>query len=469
MSTRHLLLLLALPLLCSAVLAQAPGAHWSTTPTTTNPPLRRENPGVSDGVYMYVFGGQSGNSGGAPLNDLWRFDGVTWTEMTANGAAGSPPERDRAGITWDMALNRLVVFGGEDAAGSALGDTWHWDPITNLWSDVTPTGTSPSARKFCALAWDAVNTRVLLFGGLQGTSTHLNDTWVFDGVSWMELAPAGPLPPVRRQHVLVERPDFADVIMCGGQEAGGAGMLGDTWRWDGASWTQIATTVSPAGKVAIDAAYDQSRQRIVIAGGNPGPTGSISEFDSVTNDWVIRPLDPGIYKVTRYFMAYVPSMGKTFKVSGQALNATTPPDLTYEFQSDFVATYTMSGTACAGVAGVPTLVATTPWLDRTFSVTVANVAATEAVTMLSGVDTTSWMGVPLPWDLSAAGYPGCTLYVSPFFITDLGIGTGGAFSFAFPNDPSIYGLQFFNQAILVDTATGAAAFTGLGTGTLGVL
>ena len=79
------------PLTCVSSLAQAPGPEWTATATgASEPALRRENPGTTDGTYLYVFGGQSGNSGGVRMNDLWRFDGSVWTQMTADGAAGSP-------------------------------------------------------------------------------------------------------------------------------------------------------------------------------------------------------------------------------------------------------------------------------------------------------------------------------------------------------------------------------------------
>ena len=328
-----------LALCCVTVTAQT----WSQTPTASDPPVRRENPGTSNGTHMYVFGGQTGNSGGVPLNDLWQFDGTTWTQMTADGAAGSPPARDRAGVTWDWTNNKLIVFGGEDLAGAALGDTWEWDPATNAWTDVTPVGLSPSARKFTALAYDWANFTVMMFGGLDGAGAHKNDTWHFNGTTWTELTPVGPLPNIRRQHVLVGRSDFFDVILAGGQDAGGAGFLGDTWKWDGVNWTEIVTVNQPAGVVAIDAAYDLQRQRIVIASGNPGPTALNSEFDSLTNDWVVLPLDPGIFKCTRYFMAYIAATGKTYKVSGQALNSAAPADKTYENGLGLPAPYPGSG------------------------------------------------------------------------------------------------------------------------------
>ncbi len=248
-------------------------------------------------------------------------------------------------------------------------------------------------------------------------------------------------------------------------------MYGDTWRWDGANWNEIVTTNAPVGRVAMDAAYDQLRQRVVITSGNPGPTGSISEFDSITNDWVIRPLDPGIFKVTRYFAAYVPALRKMFKVSGQALNATRPPTNTYEYQSDFVAGFGISGAGCPGSLGVPTQVLNSlPWTNRSFSISAAGASSTEQVWILAGLDNTSWNGVSLPLNTTPIGVPGCTLYVAPILQIPLGVGPGAApFTLPIPNDPAFAGVPFYTQMLLIDTVTGSVGSTALGTGVFGVL
>lgn len=104
-------------------LAQAPGPSWVLTTNVNNPPLRRENQGTADNNFMYVFGGTTGNSGGSRLNDLWRFDGLNWMLMTADGAPGSPPARHQAGVAWDFTRNKLVTFGGQNAANAKLTDT----------------------------------------------------------------------------------------------------------------------------------------------------------------------------------------------------------------------------------------------------------------------------------------------------------------------------------------------------------
>lgn len=381
-----------LPFLCLSALAQSPGAHWSVTPSGTNPSQRRENPGAADNDNMYVFGGQSGQSGGTRMNDLWKFDGSSWTEMTTDGAVGSPPQRSQAGVTWDFAINKLVVFGGYDNTGAVLDDVWTWDPTTNTWANMMPPA-GPSARRFVAMTYDPNTSSVVMFGGLDASGAHLNDTWILIGGStWIQMAPT-TVPPERRQHHLVTRNDFGDVLMCGGQNASQPAPTKwkrDTWIWDGSDWSEIITTTLPASQVANDAAYDELRQRVVLASGNGSggsPTALISEFDSIANDWVQRPLDPGIYKVSRYFAAYVPSLGKTFKASGQILNAAAPATNTYEFQSDVIADATQYGSGCSGPGGALTLTSDSrPWTERTWTGTCSNLGATSLALGVWGVN-----------------------------------------------------------------------------------
>src|SRR5688572_9422326 len=107
------ILTLSLPAiaLLAAAAAQAPGAHW-TQLTTNTPPSTRENPGVSDGSWFYVFGGIP-VSGPLRSNALHRYDPVAnlWTTLSAEGAPGAPTARAQGAVAWDFARGRLVVFG----------------------------------------------------------------------------------------------------------------------------------------------------------------------------------------------------------------------------------------------------------------------------------------------------------------------------------------------------------------------
>ena len=317
----------ALLLLTSTLAAQYP-ISWSVTTTTGSPTWTRENAGVASATDMYVFGGRTGNSGGVHTNGLWRFDGATWTQMTANGAVGSPPARDQAAICWDFGRNVLVVFGG-NSAGGVLGDTWEWDPMTNTWSQIM--GAGPPARRFTAMAWDPTSSSdIILFGGLDSGGVHLNDTWLyFAGGGWTQVTPA-TTPATRRQHSMMTRQDFGDVVLCCGQDASlpvPTRFRTDLFVWDGSDWTQVITANTPAAVVANQAVYDSGRQRIVVVGGNGisggSPTSQISEFDAQTNDWTVfgyatpGTSDPVIGRISRYFAAYIPATGYIYKVGGQ--------------------------------------------------------------------------------------------------------------------------------------------------------
>lgn len=353
---------------------QAP--NWAVTPGVSGSPTwTRENPGAASATHMYVFGGKTGNAGGVVTNALWEFDGATWTQRTANGAVGSPPARDKAAVCWDSSRNVLVVFGGEGTSG-VLGDTWEWDPMTNAWTQIMITG--PSARRWVAMAADpSAAGDVVLFGGLDGSGTHLNDTWVYVGGAsplWYQAAPTN-IPAVRRQHSMVTRPDLNDVVLCCGQDAtqvAPAKWRTDVWTWDGFDWTLIPTTNTPAAVVANQAVYDVSRQQIVVTGGNGinggSPTSEISEFDSVLNDWVVyaqaTPSTPApvIGRVSRYFAAYLPSTGYIYKINGQQQSgASVSTTLQYGFGlppiypgngADVAIEIVLNGSVSAGSAGV---------------------------------------------------------------------------------------------------------------------
>ncbi|MCB9869978.1 MAG: hypothetical protein H6837_08985 [Planctomycetes bacterium] len=457
---------LSLSLLCSTAATQSPGALWSLTPNVTGsvPTQRRENPGTASDTKLYVFGGRAGNSGGAPMNDLYEFDGKTWTQLSANGASGSPPQRDKAGVCWDFKRGKLIVFGGEDTSGTLLNDTWEFDPVTTAWKDITPASNNPSARRWLSIAYDPTTGAVILFGGLDASSTHLADTWMFNGGLWTQLTPTGA-PSTRRQHHLVTRPDFGDVVLCGGQDTTittTAKFRTDVWRFVGLNWVQIATTTSPAATVANDAAYDEIRRRIVLTGGNSiagvQPTGEISEFDCVDNAWVIRrgptAPDPVIGRISRYFTAFVPALGKIYKISGQVPNGGASPTTTCEYQTDALSTATAGSVGCVGSAGTPELVAPDlAWLGRTMVLEVRNTPATSS-TLLGFSFTTS----SIPLSLLGLGPASCVLTLNPLLVFGAPKNTNGnpELSIAIPNDPNALSAPPLLVQGLVSTGPNAA-------------
>jgi Galactose oxidase, central domain len=82
-------------------------------------------------------------------------------------ATGQPPARTEAAMAYDAADGTLVLFGGEGRSGS-LGDTWTWDG--SAWTQVHPS-TSPPPLAGAKMAYDPVSHDLVLTGGarIQGS------------------------------------------------------------------------------------------------------------------------------------------------------------------------------------------------------------------------------------------------------------------------------------------------------------
>ena len=185
---------------------------------------------------------------------LW--NGSTWTVA----ATTVGPSATGGTLAYDRARQRVVHFGGW--TGSTITtDTWEWDGIT--WTQRATTG--PSARCLPASAFCTVRNRVILFGGEDANQNGFNDTWEWDGSQWTQLAPATS-PPARSGHAMASDPIRGRISMQGGEIAGGGGVFGDAWIWNGSTWIQEST--SPGRGVWHGATFDRARDRMVVFGGN---------------------------------------------------------------------------------------------------------------------------------------------------------------------------------------------------------
>lgn len=91
---------------------------------------------------------------------------------------------------------------------------------------------APGSRDFPAMAYDNATGTVVLFGGLQG-NTVLGDTWTWDGTSWTQQQPATSPPQVPGVAAYDGATGTAVLYVSSGPAAGG-----QTWNWDGMNWTE---------------------------------------------------------------------------------------------------------------------------------------------------------------------------------------------------------------------------------------
>jgi len=148
----------------------------------------------------------------------WALDveSAAWTKMAP---AASPPARGWGGVAYDRSVDRVVLFGGVDAANEHLADTWTYDYDTDTWTEVNVTA-APPGRTYSAMTYDPIGRRALLFGGANGeweAETVLDDMWSLDTATatWTRLSPA-TAPSARAWHAMAFDAETGKIILFGG-------------------------------------------------------------------------------------------------------------------------------------------------------------------------------------------------------------------------------------------------------------
>jgi len=252
--------------------------------------------------------------GGVPsTRDTWQWDGEGWVQVADTGPSGFvlwaglsfDPKRDVAVLftqgasfttweTWEWdgslwtqvddsgpqaynSLFRLVYDSGRGVTllegGSGPGmwpsappvGTWAWDG-TN-WTQVADTG--PPQCQLAGLADDAPRQRVVLFGGVDSTTTSgspsgTRNTWEWDGSAWEQVHDFGPV--ARASHGMVGTSGPTLLFGGGELESGQVNFLNDTWTWDGTYWRQVQD-MGPSPRWSPAMTWDDARSRGVLFGG----------------------------------------------------------------------------------------------------------------------------------------------------------------------------------------------------------
>jgi hypothetical protein len=292
----------------------------------------------------------------------------------------------------------VVLFGGSDAAGNPLADTWEYDG-TN-WQQRFPLS-FPPPRSQHAMAFDSARGVVVLFGG----RTDLADTWEYDGVIWQQRFPsAAPAP--RLAPSMAYDPARGVTVMTGGQSAF---AWSDTWEWNGSEWRQqVMPMPTMFARSASSMVFDSFRGRMVLFAGEDGGGGKLSD----TQEY--------------------------FHPSG----------------------YSPFGTGCPGSMGYAILGTSTTLpalLGAQLSAQIYNVPTNTLIVMVTGFSNAQWTGGSLPASLAGLGMPGCDLLVSPDVLEPLlAVGNTAQYALQLPGDPSFLGLVFHQQGLVFDPAVGNA-------------
>lgn len=154
----------------------------------------------------------------------------------------------------------VTIYIGSRGSIPHVSGTIRWD-----WQQVFPAA-KPSARSDFAMVYDSSRDRLVLFGGQKalGVPKFIGETWVFDGSNWTQLSPATE-PGARGQMRAAYDVSRDRVVMFGGSTD--AATLDETWEFDGTTWAQVAGAATPFARANHQMAYHAATTKVVMFGG----------------------------------------------------------------------------------------------------------------------------------------------------------------------------------------------------------
>jgi uncharacterized protein (TIGR03437 family) len=203
------------------------GSTWTLAQPQTSPPPRFGHAMAYDSTHHQVvlFGG---NNGLSDLSDTWLWDGTNWTRVTPQN---SPSARSFHQMVYDSTDDQVVLFGGgtsnEVSANNGLAnDTWLWDGSN--WMQAMPPNSPPARNRF-GMAFDAGHSQAVLFGGRDANGDYLGDTWTWSG---------GPAPPsISSVESASGFGGLASAAPGSWIEIYGSNLAPDTRQWAGSDFT----------------------------------------------------------------------------------------------------------------------------------------------------------------------------------------------------------------------------------------
>lgn len=267
-----------------------------------SPPVRWGASSVYDSASnrMVIFGGC--NSGCLPtLNDVWVLTNANglggtpaWIQLLPIGTP--PTSRTKHTAVYDSANNRMIVFAGQNGSGNGcatFSDVWVLTNANGLggtpaWIQLAPNGGPPAGHYGASAIYDAVNNRMIVFGGagtITGACSDSDAVWVLTNANglggtpvWTSLVAEGSpgSPSGRSFHSAVYSSAANRMIVFGGNNEIND-VFGDSWELSNANglggvptWTPLLTSGGPPTRSGHISGFDPVARIMTVFGGGVG-------------------------------------------------------------------------------------------------------------------------------------------------------------------------------------------------------
>ena len=289
---------------------------------TFNLPNKRGGHGVAhdeQGERVFVVFGRdrSDGRGAAPVpdrayevqEDVWQYDLTddSWSKVRVAADGGQPVPRHGHSVIWDIAGQRLVMFGGVKTGvhvggctdlpcGALLADTWFLEFGAGLprWTQLSTENTPPRRQDHAAVL-DGATGKMIVTGGAFGKGRYHGDLWVLDLSTgdWTEADPQGATEtPSRSLGSFAYHPAERAMLLFGG--LGVDGVHNDTYFVDLARliWVRLGDDdprensgrPAPRSEAAI---VHLTGDRFAVFGGEAEVNllNDLWEFDTTARTW----------------------------------------------------------------------------------------------------------------------------------------------------------------------------------------